>query len=64
MNTVTISLEDYESLKKEISSLKEQVKQKTIIEYSVHPYLGNAIIIFACANLLVFVVWVLPTLIP
>jgi len=38
--TVTLSLQTYEDMKQEIKTLKEQVKEKTIVKYYNHPVYG------------------------
>ena len=38
--TVTLSLQNYEDMKQEIKTLKEQVKEKTIVKYQLHPVYG------------------------
>ena len=38
--TVTLSLETYEEMKKELNDLREQVKEKTIVRYYYHPIYG------------------------
>lgn len=43
--TVTIELETYNSMKREIAELKEQVKQKTIIQRDLHPFCWVLILI-------------------
>ncbi len=37
METVTISLETYESMKSEISTLREEVKKRTIVKIEKEP---------------------------
>lgn len=46
--TVTLSLETYEEMKKELKDLREQVKEKTIVKYYHHPIYGQVafVIIF------------------
>ena len=41
--TVTLSLKDYQEMKSEINLLKEQVKEKTIVKYYIHPIYGYVI---------------------
>lgn len=38
--TVTLSLQTYEDMKQEIKTLKEQVKEKTIVKNQLHPVYG------------------------
>lgn len=46
---VTLSLEEYEKMKKELNFLREIVKEKTIYKYYTHPVYGyvTLVIIFA-----------------
>ena len=39
--TVTLSLQTYEEMKKEIKALKEKKKKKTIVKYYHHPVYGH-----------------------
>ena len=43
--TVTLSLETYEEMKKELKDLREQVKEKTIVKYYHHPIYGQVVLV-------------------
>ena len=48
-DTVTISLKKYEDMQNEITSLKEELKEKTIVKYLEHPFYEKATIILVIA---------------
>ena len=56
--TVTLSLETYEEMKKELKDLREQVKEKTIVKYYHHPIYGYV----AMAILMGLFMWVTSTM--
>lgn len=52
--TVTLFLETYLNMKNEIKTLNEQVKEKTIVKYYLHPIYGYVILFALLTYLTVY----------
>lgn len=56
--TVTLSLETYEEMKKELKELREQVQEKTIVKYYRHPvYIQVALVMIF--GLFMWLIWLI-----